>query len=144
MNVRFYNEYGLIEVIVGCVVYEVLYLFGGIGFVLIGRLFEGVNLKLEVLVENGVSELLIGGESLLNGYINFLEMDVFCVEGGECFYVIGDLVNWSDNGKDLYFCGRKGEDWKVNGYRVDLLEIELMICWVFWVSDFVFVFIVYD
>lgn len=73
-------------------------------------------------------ELYLGGDSLSSGYLNdpkktkssFIELGQIT---GQVFYKTGDMVAYTDSGELLYY-GRVDNQIKVNGYRVELQDIE--------------------
>lgn len=67
-------------------------------------------------------ELLIAGNQTFPGYINAYE-DCFVEIDGEQFYPTGDLVSEDEKGL-LFFEGRKDFQIKLDGYRIELEEIE--------------------
>jgi amino acid adenylation domain-containing protein len=75
-----------------------------------------------------VGELVVAGEGLALGYLNrpVLTAEKFtaCPAAGETLvYRTGDLVRWRKDGA-LMFLGRRDEQIKINGVRVELGEIE--------------------
>lgn len=86
-----------------------------------------VNTDLQLQPVGVVGELLIGGIQVANGYVNKPELTAqkfiknpFQAEGN--VYRTGDLVRWLPNGT-LDFLGRKDDQVKINGYRVELGEV---------------------
>lgn len=81
-----------------------------------------------ILPDNVVGDLYIGGMGVAKGYLNNPELteERFVsnpfVEG-EIMYCTGDKVRWNSDG-DLDFLGRDDGQVKVRGYRVELGEIE--------------------
>lgn len=71
------------------------------------------------------TELLLGGSQITPGYINAPDQNdsKFFVADGTRFYRSGDLASWSDEHGLLYH-GRIDDQVKINGYRVELLEID--------------------
>ncbi|KAJ6621333.1 hypothetical protein B0H10DRAFT_1911013 [Mycena sp. CBHHK59/15] len=86
------------------------------------------------LVHPGVlGELIIGGESVGDGYLNrpketslaFVDLSFDGIaEPAKKFYRTGDLVKWLPNGK-IMFAGRRGVGQvKIRGQRLELTEVE--------------------
>jgi fengycin family lipopeptide synthetase D len=77
---------------------------------------------------NVIGELLIGGEGVAKGYINQEEKtkEVFIKYADKILYRSGDLVRLLPNG-DLEFLGRKDNQVKVRGYRIELDEVEELL-----------------
>ncbi|MDU1847405.1 MAG: amino acid adenylation domain-containing protein, partial [Niallia nealsonii] len=74
---------------------------------------------------NGIGELWVGGENLARGYLNnhILTKEKFIENSsGQRIYKTGDLVKWGSNG-NLEFIGRKDNQIKLRGYRIELDEI---------------------
>jgi amino acid adenylation domain-containing protein len=77
-----------------------------------------------------IGELFIGGECVTRGYLGQPEKtaqqfipDPFSAEPGARLYLTGDLVRYEAGG-NLIFIGRKDEQLKIRGYRVEPAEIE--------------------
>ncbi len=100
----------------------------------IGKPLPGV--KLYVLDEDlhqvpiGIrGELYISGKGLAQGYLNNQELTSSrfipnpFLDSNEKMYKTGDLVKWHDNGI-LEYLGRNDQQIKLNGYRIELSEIE--------------------
>ncbi|RMO78450.1 non-ribosomal peptide synthetase [Pseudomonas syringae group genomosp. 3] len=96
----------------------------------IGRPFDGVECIL--LSENGLlsqlnepGELLVCGQHLSLGYYNAPELNArsFVEVSGKVYYKTGDLVK-STPQYGLQFLGRIDEQVKVNGYRIELSEVQ--------------------
>ena len=70
-------------------------------------------------------ELLLGGEQVTPGYMNNPEAQEtrFFDENGVRWYKTGDVVG-PDEGHGPTFMGRVDDQVKINGYRVELLEID--------------------
>lgn len=81
------------------------------------------------LVPMGIDgELCVGGNILSDGYLNLpdLTKERFVANPhnpGTKMYKTGDMVRWLENG-DIRYIGRKDNQVKVNGYRIELEEIE--------------------
>src|SRR5215208_2396783 len=92
---------------------------------------EGRKAEEEEVVGVGVrGELCIGGEGLARGYYGSAEItaekfvpDWISGREGERLYRTGDEVMWNEAGK-VEFIGRKDQQVKVRGYRIEMGEIE--------------------
>jgi len=95
------------------------------------------NIKCHILDDDknpintpGTGELYIEGPCLAQGYLNQPELtaNVF-IKNNTSFvinnriYKTGDLVKVTENG-DMIYMGRRDEQVKINGYRIELTEIE--------------------
>lgn len=130
-----FNMYGPTENTVFCTYYKIdkenisnLKLSNGI--VSIGHSFINSNLSIEnangsfIDYDNEEGELCLCGEQLTSGYWkNEKEnQDKFFNSNGKRYYRTGDLCYFSD-GKIMYV-GRKDFQVKINGFRVEIGEIE--------------------
>ncbi len=72
-----------------------------------------------------VGELMIGGLGVAVGYNNLPEQTekAFIQYEGERFYRSGDYARWTDSG-DVVILGRKDNQVKLRGLRIELSEIE--------------------
>ncbi|MBJ6369844.1 non-ribosomal peptide synthetase, partial [Snuella sedimenti] len=129
-NVEIYNNYGPTENTVVSTYHKVTELNGKI---LIGKPIDNtqayiLNADLQ-LVPIGVSgELCLSGKSLSSGYLNRKELtaEKFVAhpfKEDERLYKTGDLARWLPDG-NIEFIGRKDNQIKIRGYRVELGEIE--------------------
>ena len=84
----------------------------------IGKIFEGN----EYTIEDG--ELCLSGAQVFSGYLKNekANKESFLYKNAKRYYKTGDLVELKDG--ILYYLGRKNFEVKVNGYRIDILEIE--------------------
>jgi amino acid adenylation domain-containing protein/thioester reductase-like protein len=75
-------------------------------------------------------EIYIGGAGVSSGYINQPTLTdnkfIYHKEIGKKLYYTGDIGKWNENGL-LCFLGRKDNQVKVRGYRIELSEIEYWI-----------------
>lgn len=74
------------------------------------------------LKEEEIGEILIAGESVADGYIGKLSKNSFINYNGKKAYLTGDL-GYIKNGI-LYCKGRKDNQIKFKGYRIELTDIE--------------------
>lgn len=101
------------------------------GIISIGRPFPGVEAVIEG--DDGMpagtgekGELLIGGPQVMDGYWKDpgRTSESFVISAdGKRFYRTGDICYMDADG-DIMYCGRKDTQVKVQGYRVELGEIE--------------------
>lgn len=86
-----------------------------------------VNAKLQQQPAGIVGELCIAGEGLAAGYMNDQVMtnEKFVPNpfGAGRLYRTGDFASWTPEGEILFY-GRSDSQIKINGYRVDVKEIE--------------------
>ncbi|MFA0813512.1 amino acid adenylation domain-containing protein [Microbulbifer epialgicus] len=140
-SAKFVNEYGPTEATVGCSTYifnTKQKISSKQSMVPIGK--PSSNIKFYVLNDQKkpcalgtVGELFIGGASLARGYLNrpiltdekFIYHNV--VDGmPERLYRTGDLVRWLHDG-NLEFVGRVDDQVKLQGFRIELTEIEAVL-----------------
>lgn len=131
-NARFYNFYGPTECTIFCTYYEIPRneISSQNGIVSIGKVNASCTslcLKDDGTV-GGVGEkalLWIGGNQVSPGYLNNMELNntLFMEREGERYYNTGDVV--TKNEKDEFFyLGRKDQQVKISGYRIELSEVE--------------------
>lgn len=83
----------------------------------------------KIISDNKKGELCVAGSQVTTGYLNLPEKNKSAFihlnyEGEECvFYRTGDLV-FRDNDNDYLYCGRLDNQVQVQGYRVELGELE--------------------
>ncbi|MCG7549005.1 non-ribosomal peptide synthetase [Pseudoalteromonas sp. Of7M-16] len=131
---KIFNHYGPTEACIGVCVYEVLEHREAL-CIPIGKPFKHVQFAVldpqQQAVPKGVpGELYIAGDSLANEYINApLEtakafVSLPCdAERQSRYYRTGDCVKLNFDGQ-LEFVGRFDKQPKINGFRVDIAEIE--------------------
>lgn len=126
-KIKIYNEYGPTEATIGCTVEEIgneINIGSPVGnasiYILDGN---------EQMVPASVwGEIHVGGKGLAIGYLNQpdLTADKFRSNmkfvNGERLYKTGDIGRWDANGKIIYL-GRKDDQVKFKGYRIELSEI---------------------
>lgn len=104
------------------------------GIISIGKPFPEVEYLIinnsKIVTESGTQgELCIGGKQTMSGYLN-PDFDSFfdIKKRGETkkYYRTGDLVQKDDEGF-LYFLGRLDDQVKIDGYRVNLVEVEHVV-----------------
>jgi len=94
----------------------------------IGQPLKGVEINIQKTTDGkeASGELYIGGTQMMEGYW-FTERQPFKtieIDGrSQKFYPTGDQIQQDDEGY-LYFMGRLDDQVKINGYRIDLIEVE--------------------
>jgi tyrocidine synthetase-3 len=131
-QVEIFNEYGPTEATVGCMLYQFDPQKDSRPCVPIGRPAANVQLyildkQLKPTAANVPGELYIAGAGLAQGYLNrpALTAERFIANpfaSGQRMYRTGDLCRRLPGG-DLEYLGRKDEQVKFHGYRVELNEI---------------------
>lgn len=132
-NASIINLYGPTESTIYCTSYTVPH--NGCkhhnGMVAIGREFPGMTAV--IADSNGMEvpcgtagELLLSGPQIMSGYWNDPEKTEAAMlhrNDGRIFYRTGDIC-FRDRDGDLIYCGRMDNQVKVQGYRIELSEIE--------------------
>jgi amino acid adenylation domain-containing protein/FkbM family methyltransferase len=132
-----YNHYGPTETTVGVLTYHVSAVLPGTqtGTLPLGKPLPNSRIYLLDADGNPVpagerGELCIAGSGVARGYLNRPELsaekfvpDTFGAEPGAHMYRTGDLARSLPDGS-IEFCGRLDDQVKLNGYRVELGEIE--------------------
>jgi D-alanine--poly(phosphoribitol) ligase subunit 1 len=139
-----YNYYGPTEASIFCSIYQVEsdHPKSYNGMLAIGKAMKGMELKVvdDKGDEVGVQvkgELVIGGDQVTSGYLNnpeknkasFLELfsEDHTNDGTvKRFYRSGDIC-FVDEVGDVFYCGRLDNQVKVQGFRVELSEIEFHV-----------------
>lgn len=102
------------------------------GVISIGKPFPGMTAgiaddELHLLAEDETGELVYGGEQLMQGYWNDetnTSKAIVQIAGFEIpFYRSGDVAFRDEDG-DYYFLGRRDQQVKIDGFRVELQDIE--------------------
>lgn len=140
-NVEVYDFYGPTETTVYATYYKCnrnQAILSDNGIVSIGKPLP--NVQALVMNENGNpvmtpherGELLLYGDQVTQGYWNNAEKNrdafsLLTIEGENLrYYHTGDLCYWSDTG-DLMYVGRIDQQAKIQGFRVELPEIEFHV-----------------
>jgi amino acid adenylation domain-containing protein/non-ribosomal peptide synthase protein (TIGR01720 family) len=136
-GVRFFNEYGPTEATVWCTVYEaseeehgttipIGHPIANVQVYLLDRRMEPVPI--------GVSgEVYVGGAGVARGYWNRAALtaerfvpDPFSVTPGGRLYRTGDMARYRSDGV-IEFIGRRDEQVKIQGCRIELGEVEAVL-----------------
>lgn len=129
---QIYNLYGPTECTVYCTCYhveDVDHALESNGLIAIGRAFKNVGCKItndkDEFIENEWGELCLSGAQLTTGYYNkpqLNELKFFIGRDGIRYYRTGDRCKWEND--ILLYGGRFDNQVKIQGYRVELGEIE--------------------
>lgn len=138
-NTRLINEYGPTETTVGCCVELIGALQEQEPTLSIGRPIANTSLYVlgpdrNILPLGSTGELYIGGKGVARGYLNRAEttaekfVNIALIENKEAerLYCTGDLVRYLSDGR-LQFLGRQDQQVKINGYRIEIGEVESAI-----------------
>jgi len=142
-NARVVNGYGVTECTIESVVYETNDIESIKGENMpIGKPLENTNVyvvdkDMNPIDSNVVGELLIGGSGVSRGYLDaVLNNDKFVLFKNEIVYRTGDRASRRVDGEMIYH-GRLDDQVQVNGYRVELGEVESIISSIIDVNDVV-------
>jgi amino acid adenylation domain-containing protein len=123
-----HNFYGPTE----CTIWCSSKIFKKSNDITLGKPLSGVTMKLVVnnaLIEDSgvVGEIWVGGKQLSSGYLNDSDRTkdkfVRSTFDGKNYYKTGDLGIYNKK-KEIKYIGRNDNQVKVNGYRIELEEVE--------------------
>ncbi|HSH66405.1 MAG TPA: AMP-binding protein, partial [Bacteroidia bacterium] len=124
------NHYGPTECVIDAIVLKNVCSFkrNNIGRPLANTQVYILGEKQQLLPENVIGEIYVGGEALATGYLNQekLTKEKFVTnpfDANTILYKTGDLGRWLPGG-NIEFAGRKDDQVKIRGYRIELGEIE--------------------
>lgn len=128
-DVKIYNEYGPTEATVACMIYQYS-IYDSFSVVPIGRAIQNMivtvrDKKGDLCLPGTQGEIVIEGCGVIAGYINNPELtqtNFSKNKNGKWCYKTGDIARLLTNG-DMIYEGRKDNQYKLNGYRVELAEI---------------------
>lgn len=99
----------------------------------IGKPVKHINLHIvddqgNIITNENKGEAWLSGPQVFNGYLDDLEnqhkFEPLTIDGlTQQFYKTGDIV-FRDSNENLFYCGRKDNQVKIQGKRVELSEIE--------------------
>jgi len=131
-NAKMFNFYGPTECTIFCTYYEIPKKNIGSqnGIVSIGKVNESclslfLNEDGERVSTDEKALLWIGGEQVSPGYLgnDDLNNKLFMKYGDEHYYNTGDIVIRNE-AQEIFYLGRKDSQVKINGYRIELSEVE--------------------
>ena len=141
-NAEISNGYGPTETTITCTIHrtnidqlkESVYN----GIISIGKPFKGVKILIidetdHIIADSEKGELCIGGNQVMTGYLNATAETISpfyihqSMDGDtEKYYRTGDIA-FRDSKGNLFFCGRKDDQLKISGYRIEPAEIEFAV-----------------
>lgn len=133
-----FNHYGPTETTVGCTLFNVsegLEQATSNSYFPIGRPMPNHQLYVldkhqRIVGKGNVGELYVGGLGLAHGYHNKPEHTKECFisnpYNSNRIYATGDLVKWGEQDQ-LVYVGRNDHQFKIQGFRVEIKEIEKTI-----------------
>lgn len=129
---RIFNEYGPTETTVGCTVKEI---GDADKLITIGRPVTNTQVfvldeRLDLQPVGAIGEIAVGGSGVARGYLNaasltaekFVQVPCLGLDTGRV-YLTGDLGHWTIEG-DLVYMGRKDNQLKIAGHRIEPAEVE--------------------
>ena len=132
-NATFYDFYGPTEATIYCTYYQLLRNANNLslnGIVSIGKPFKNVHAIImredgSLVEEQEKGELCVAGAQVTPGYWKNEEKNKssFFLRDGVRYYHTGDLCYWDKSGNIMY-SGRIDQQAKIQGFRVELGEIE--------------------
>ena len=135
-EMRIFNEYGPTETTVGCMVKEISDTTGDItiGHTIANTGIHIVDENNSILPQGVVGELVVSGMGLAKGYLGQPELtkeSFVTISFNSCderlsVYKTGDLGFTLPNGETQYL-GRRDNQVKINGHRIELEEIKRAI-----------------
>ncbi|MDF1671926.1 MAG: AMP-binding protein [Vicingaceae bacterium] len=134
-NASVENHYGPTEATIDCLYYKLgkSNVESHQDVMSIGEPFNGVDAQIidgdnQFLNTDKQGELVVNGSQVTSGYLNNPEKnkESFIEIGGKIYYKTGDLV-FKNNNNNFFYCGRIDNQIQIQGYRVEIGEIEFQI-----------------
>ena len=133
-NAKIYNVYGPTEATINTHIFSIPKNMDNKktynGTVSIGKPFGSnkaivIDKNGKLIIDNSKGEMCLYGDQITNQYFNNLEKtkQAFATINQQFVYKTGDLV-YQDSDGDFIFCGRIDNQVQVQGYRVELSEVE--------------------
>jgi len=131
--VELFNEYGPTEATVGCMIHQFRSEENesrsvSIGYPINNTAMIILDQQQRPVPQLAIGELYVSGEGIARGYYNQSDLTAerFIELEGMRFYATGDFVREHLKGT-LEYIGRKDNQVKLNGYRVELEEVEAQL-----------------
>ncbi|WP_405157710.1 amino acid adenylation domain-containing protein [Paenibacillus sp. FSL H8-0283] len=136
-DINIFNEYGPTETVVGCMIYRYDSATVRGGSVSIGKPIQNTQIyildgELQPVPLYTKGEMFVSGAGVARGYLNQgdLTNEKFLPNPfvlGQRMYKTGDIGYYVEDG-NLFYVGRADDQVKINGYRIEVLEIENIMC----------------
>ena len=134
-NASIENHYGPTEATIDCLYYKLENndAESHQGIMSIGKPFHEIDAQVidqegNIINSEEQGELIIHGSQVTNGYINnpSKNKESFIVIDSKIYYKTGDIVFKNKVG-DYFYCGRKDNQIQIQGYRVEIGEVEFQV-----------------
>lgn len=129
LHLKIYNAYGPSEATIWVSYSELKESKANIGIPIRGTRFYILNELGDIIEDDSIGELYIGGDNLACGYLsNEVETKVRFIDSKRCkerVYKTGDLCRKLN--EKYYWIGRSDNQVKIRGYRIEIEEIEKVI-----------------
>jgi len=134
-NASIENHYGPTEATIHCLHYKMKNsnTESHQGIMSIGKPFNNIdaqiiNEKGSIITSEDKGELIINGSQVTKGYINndLKNKESFIEINKKTYYKTGDIV-FKDNEGNYFYCGRIDNQIQIQGYRVEIGEIEFQV-----------------
>lgn len=129
-NTEIHNVYGPTEATINCLTYTSKTPKSHNSIIAIGKAMKGIRTIVldennNTLSENEKGELCVSGNQITNGYWNneSKNKEAFIEINDLNYYKTGDIVYYDKDG-DFFYCDRKDNQVQIQGYRVELGELE--------------------
>ena len=129
-NAEIHNVYGPTEATINCFYYTANTPKAYNNIVSIGKPMNGISAIVidknnKLLSENKKGELCVSGDQITNGYWKneLKNREAFIQLDNTTYYKTGDIV-YFDEEDDFYYCERIDNQVQIQGYRVELGELE--------------------
>jgi D-alanine--poly(phosphoribitol) ligase subunit 1 len=131
-NARIDNVYGPTEATIFCLTYTIPKneaIVDHNGIIAIGKPMQTteaivVDEHLAAVPDNTRGELCLAGDQVSIGYLDAMKTrEAFFTNSGKVYYRTGDVA-FKGNGDNFFYCGRLDNQVKLQGFRIELTEIE--------------------
>lgn len=138
-HVKLFNEYGMTETSVACIACQI---DANDSANILGTFITNMKPLLMNLDEDSIGELYVSGAGLAQGYHNdqVANDEKFVMINNTRYFITGDYVQKTSN-DNYMFIGRKDNQIKVNGQRVNFSEIDYALQKLIGIKDSITTFV---